>query len=136
MSRKNLDNIGMGNRLKEVRKKLGLTLEEMKNISGYSVSTLSEIERDVNNPNPRYLLLLTEKFNVNLNWLFTGKGGMFIPEFELKWDFGKDSITILKMIYLIENWEMLRYDMLGHFLKFLDENEDKIKKYLPEQGEE
>ena len=136
MSRKNLDHIGIGNRLKEVRKKLGLTLEELKNVSGYSVSTLSEIERDINNPNPRFLLLLIETFNVNLNWLFTGKGGMFTPEFELKWDFGKDSKTILKMIYLIENWEMLRYDMLGHFLKFLDENEDKIKKYLPEQGEE
>lgn len=136
MSRKNLDNIGIGNRLKEVRKKLGLTLEEMKNISGYSVSTISEIERDINNPNPRYLLLLTEKFNLNLNWLFTGKGGMFIPEFELKWDFGKDSKTILKMIYLIENWEMLRYDMLRHFLKFLDTNEDKIKKYILEEDEE
>jgi transcriptional regulator with XRE-family HTH domain len=132
MSKKNLDVIEFGGKLKEIRKALNLSLKDMEAISGYSLSSLSEIERNITNPNPKYLLLLAEKFNVNLNWLFTGKGAMFSPGFELSWDFGKDTKTILKLFYLVENCDVFRYEILKYFLEYLDSNYDKIKQYLPD----
>lgn len=136
MRKKNLDVIGIGNRLKEVRKALNLSTKDMMAISGYAFSTLSEIERNINNPGLKYLLLLVNKFNVNLNWVFTGKGAMFSPSFELRWDFGKDTKTVLKLIYLLENCDILRFEMLKDFAQYLDSNYDKIKKYLPDSDTE
>ena len=47
---------------------------------------------------------------------------MFNPDFELSWDFGKDSEVIMEMIYLIENFDLVRFEILSHYLKFKARN--------------
>lgn len=72
----------MNNRIKEVRKTLGLTLVEFSNRIGISNGALSRIETGINKPSERTLRLICSEFNVNRNWLDTSKGKMFVPQFE------------------------------------------------------
>ncbi len=105
----------IGKRLKRVRNAKDLTLKEMSRISGISVSGLGEMETGVIKPNPKYLNLLAAEFNVNLNWIFTGKGSPFLPDFEIKYEFDQDSQRIMEMIYLMEHCPQVRYEMLKNF---------------------
>lgn len=130
MGEKNLDFIDIGKRLKKIRKSLNYTLRQMSDISGFNISTISEMEAARNKPNTEYLLILSRKFNINIDWIYTGKGAMLLPDFELKFEFGKDSERVLEMIYLIENCEFVRFEILSYYLKFRDENKDKIDKFL------
>ncbi len=68
---------------------------------------------------------------VNLNWIFTGKGSPFLPDFEIKYEFDQDSQRIMEMIYLMEHCPQVRYDMLKNFSELKDTKEEMIKKYLP-----
>jgi hypothetical protein len=39
-----------------------------------------------------------------------------------KWDFGKDTGLVLKIISLIERYPEARYEILAYFLEFLDKH--------------
>jgi len=129
-----LNQVETGKRLNQVRKSLDRTLSQMSELSGFSISAIAEMENGKNNPNHDYLLLLAERFNLNLNWLFTGKGAMFLPDFEIKWDFGKDTPTAMKLVYMLENHDEFRFSALGFFSKFLKENNKKPKARKPRKN--
>ena len=113
MSEKNVINVvEIGKRLREVRKSLNLTLKDMSKMSGFVVSAVSEMELGKKRLLPEYLYLLSSRFSLNLNWLFTGSGSMFMPPIDLKWDFGKDNEDIREMIYLIDNSSYFRHEIL------------------------
>ncbi|MCK4762111.1 MAG: helix-turn-helix transcriptional regulator [Candidatus Aminicenantes bacterium] len=122
-----LDRATIGKRLRQTRKNLDLTLKEMGEMSGFVVSAVSEMELGKKRILPEYLNLLAAKFNVNLNWIFTGKGSMFLPGYELTWDFGKDNEEIEEMIYLIENSSFFRHEVLRYFMKLKAENKEELK---------
>jgi transcriptional regulator with XRE-family HTH domain len=112
--------IEIGKRLKEVRKSLNLTLNDMKELSGFSIPTISDMERAANKPNLEYLLLLANKFNVNIHWILTGKGPMY-NDININWDFGKDNGIIKELIFHLENTPAMRFSILKHFIE-LKEN--------------
>jgi len=122
----------VGNRLKKIRKSLDRTLNQMAEISRLSVSTIGEMETGKNKPNHDYLLLLANKFNINLNWVFTGKGAMVLPDFEIKWDFGQDTLLAQKLIYLLERSPEVRFSVLAFFARILETQKDSIENYLYE----
>jgi transcriptional regulator with XRE-family HTH domain len=66
-----------GTRFKQVRKKLGLTLQDMVLMTGYSMSTISGVENGHNQPSRRLRQLLIDKLDINEGWLRTGRGSMF-----------------------------------------------------------
>lgn len=66
----------MYDRLKFLRKNLGLTQAELAEKLNIGQTYLSEIERGNRNPAPQFFLSLA-MLNINLNWLFTGEGSMF-----------------------------------------------------------
>ncbi len=68
----------IGQRLKKVREKLGLTLARMGDICGISPSYISDFERGQKFPASRYMRELIYKHQVNLNHIYTGKGPLFI----------------------------------------------------------
>lgn len=67
-------------RFREVRKKLKLTLREMSGVLGIPLSTVSKYEQGVIKPGVEILSRVCVKYNVNLNWLLTGAGEMFIDK--------------------------------------------------------
>ncbi len=68
----------MNKRLKEVRKALGLTQQEFADTIGSKRNTIAKYETETNVPSTAVISLICSKFNVNEEWLRTGKGEMFL----------------------------------------------------------
>ena len=72
-----------GERLKKIRKHFNFTQEQMACELDFPVRTYASYEREENNPPYSMLLLLLEKYDVNLNWFISGNGKMFnAPKYE------------------------------------------------------
>jgi len=120
----------IGERLKAVRKALKKTQTDMSKMSGFPLSAVSEMESGDLRPQPLYLVLLARDFYVNLNWVFTGTGAMFNPDFEIKWDFGQDTQRVFDMVYLLENSPEIRYMIMIHFMDIMESKKTVVDKYL------
>lgn len=74
----------VNDRFKILRKKCGKTQSEMGKVLGLSVSGVSEIEKGRRNVTEQHLIMLSnwKERLVNIEWLRTGEGEMFlqIPE--------------------------------------------------------
>jgi transcriptional regulator with XRE-family HTH domain len=130
MSRKSvkkMDTFEIGKRLKEVRKILRLTLEEISKKTGLSKSGISYMEIGNKKPSSVYMCELSEQFNVNINWVLTGKGSMFKPDVELNLKFGEDNEIIKELIFYIENIPFARHDILRNFYKFKIDNKESVE---------
>lgn len=66
-----------GDRVKDVRKTLKLTLEEFGKKVGVTKQTVSRIENGINNLTDQMVKSICREFNVNYDWLMDGKGEMF-----------------------------------------------------------
>lgn len=66
-----------GERLKNIRRKLGLSQAELGEKLGFSKQYLSNIEADRNLMNNDKLVKLLVDFNVNINYLLAGVGEVF-----------------------------------------------------------
>lgn len=69
----------MNERIKELRKALGLTLDKFGERLGVTKQTVSRIENGINNVTDQMFKSICREFNVNENWLRTGEGEMFVP---------------------------------------------------------
>lgn len=67
----------MGERVKELRKVLGLSGEKFGEKIGVTRSAISDIERGRNGLSEQNILAICREFNVNEEWLRTGTGEMF-----------------------------------------------------------
>lgn len=121
----NVEQIGL--RLREVRKKLGKTLEQMRDITGLSTGGISEMEKGLKKPSSVYMFALKRRFDININWVLTGVGTMFSPDIELDLDFGEDNKLIQELILCIKNVDIVRLDILSYFSKFKRENPGLIQ---------
>lgn len=73
----------MNERIKELRKTLGLTLEKFGERVGVTKVAISLIENNVNSVTDQMFKSICREFNVNEEWLRDGSGEMFIiPEDE------------------------------------------------------
>ncbi|HIS89686.1 TPA: helix-turn-helix transcriptional regulator [Candidatus Avigastranaerophilus faecigallinarum] len=70
----------IGKRIKELKTILHLTSLEMANELSIPVRTIGSYERDEAQPGPKFLNALIDKFCVNINWLLSGRGNMFITK--------------------------------------------------------
>jgi transcriptional regulator with XRE-family HTH domain len=111
-------------RIKQLRTLLKMTQVNFAKQIHISQGSLGEIETGFRNVNDRIIQLICTQFNVNKNWLKTGKGGMFDKE---KPDIGLENlIEIYKKLdktlqkYLLEQSELL--------LKLNNENKISKKK--------
>ncbi|MFR6346394.1 MAG: helix-turn-helix domain-containing protein [Enterocloster aldenensis] len=67
----------MNERIKELRKSLGLTQEKFANRIGIKRNTLANYEIGRNEPIDGIVFSICREFNVNEDWLRTGEGEMF-----------------------------------------------------------
>lgn len=65
----------MNNRIKELRLDLGLSQEAFGKQIKIQRSSVSKIETGENSPSDQTISLICKEFNVNEEWLRTGKGG-------------------------------------------------------------
>lgn len=67
-----------GERLREIRKTLNLTLEKFGEKLGVGKTAISKLEKGENSITDQMMLSICREYNVNENWLRTGGGDMFI----------------------------------------------------------
>lgn len=67
----------MKDRIREIRKKMGLNMEQFANRLGVTTSTVSMIESGKRNPSSPTIKAICREFHVNEEWLTNGKGEMF-----------------------------------------------------------
>ena len=72
--------MSIGTRLKEVRKVKHLTINKMADVLSLSKGALSKIENNLSDPKASSLVSLSKQYGVNLNWLLTGQGTMFVED--------------------------------------------------------
>lgn len=70
----------MNERLKELRKALGLTQQEFAERIGSVQNTITGYETGRRIPSNQVVTLICREFNVNQDWLRTGEGEMFIEK--------------------------------------------------------
>ena len=69
-----------GERVREIRKAKGLTLDKFGDKVGVTKQTVSRIENGINNLTDQMFLSICREFAVNEQWLPTGEGEMFIEQ--------------------------------------------------------
>ena len=69
----------MKDRIKELRKSLGITQQDFANKLGLKRNTIATYEIGKATPSDRVVSDLCNKYNVNEEWLRTGEGEMFVP---------------------------------------------------------
>lgn len=69
----------MNERIKELRKVLGLSQDEFGRRLGLTRGAITNIELNKTEPKPLLIDLICREFNVNDTWLRTGEGEMFVP---------------------------------------------------------
>ncbi len=68
----------MDTRIKQIRTKLGFQQGDFARQMGVHQQQLSKYERGENKPSAEFFTKLVEKFRININWLLTGDGEMFM----------------------------------------------------------
>lgn len=105
----------MKDRLKLLRKELGLTQEKFAERLNIKRNTLANYEIGRNEPIDAVISLICREFNVNETWLRTGEGEMF-----------KERSPSDEIGYYVE--DLLEYEGHGNF--FYDMIIEMMKKYL------
>ena len=67
-----------GQRIKQVRKSLGLTLEKFGTKIGMKSNSISQLENGINSLTDSTAKAICREYNVDYIWLTTGEGDMFV----------------------------------------------------------
>ncbi len=119
---------GIGSRLREVRLRLGLSQEKMGRLLNLKKSSFGKIERGECRPTARILRNLTDKYDVSMDYVFSGRGAIFFEDGNREpGEFASDEE---EMLYLMKKVPLVRYSMLNHFQRFKIDNQDIIDKEL------
>lgn len=93
-----------GERVNEVRKSLGLTLEKFGEKLGVTKTTISRIEKGVNNLTDQMVKSICREYNVNYDYLMYGEGEMFddlpqtiVDELCVQYDLNDFDKTLVEM---------------------------------------
>lgn len=70
--------MSIGNRIIKILEVKKLTQKEFAELTGINAATLTSIKQNKYDPSAQTIIKICEIFNINANWLLTGKGEMFI----------------------------------------------------------
>ena len=93
----------IGERIKELRKSLNLTLEEFGKKLGVGKTAISKLEKSERNLTDQMALSICREFNVREEWLRDGTGDMFEPA-------ASDDLDALAKEYHLSNSEKILID--------------------------
>ena len=104
-----------GERVKEIRKSLDLTLEKFGEKLGVTKTTISRIEKGINNLTEQMTISICREYNVNYDYLIRGEGDMFddlpqtiIDELCLQYNLSDSEKAIIEMyVSLPEDFRQL-----------------------------
>lgn len=110
----------IGERIKELRKVLGISQEKFGEKLCLSRSGISNIEKGIREVNNRHIRDICREFNVNEEWLRAGKGEMFnTPD---------DLVELLS--YTVDTLNQDEQKFLINFLSMNENDRHETLKYL------
>lgn len=71
--------MGINKRIERLRMEQGLSMADFGKRIGISAQAISSIEKGVNNPSDRTIMLICREFGINEEWLKEGTGEVFAP---------------------------------------------------------
>lgn len=110
----------MNERIKQIRKQLGLTLEEFGSRIGMGKSAVSKIEKGLNGTTDQTIRSICREFEVNETWLRTGEGDMF----------DQSSSSILSRVSAEYNLSSREQAMISAFLELNAADRSAIMRYV------
>lgn len=124
----------LGERIKLIRTKAGLTQEQFAASLGMGNANLSGIESGCKNPKLSFFFNLVKIYNVSLDFLFLGIGEPTLkknnPAINPKPKPVNDIITLQDFYWFMENSSIFRDTLMGQGAKFLYDNENTIKRNI------
>ena len=117
----------MNERIKEVRKSLGLTLEKFGKALGVTKQTMSRIENGVNNVTGQMFLSVCRVYNVNEDWLRNGTGEMFNKPSD---EFGYYAEFLLEQDDMDSGLRLLIIDMIKAYVDLDDISKEVFMRYV------
>jgi transcriptional regulator with XRE-family HTH domain len=122
------DKSGFAERFAMIRKKLGFNQGDFAQKMGLSKPTILRYETDGGYPDAGTLLKLIQGYDVNINWLLTGKGDMFIKDItKMKdIDFEEYQEDMEELLYFIREVPRFRYPVLKFFIHWKVDNRELI----------
>lgn len=113
--------MAQGERVKEIRKSLSLTMERFGERIGVSKSTVSNIENENRNLTEQMTKSICREFGVDYIWLTTGEGEMFV-------DSDDDFMERIDRIMVDEN--ETRKNMIKTLLYSTDEDIETFRRLI------
>ena len=109
-----------GERIREVRKALGLTLEKFGDKLGVKKNTLSALERGVNGLTDQMAKSICREYNVSYDYLIDGEGDPFddLPQ------------TILDELCIQYELDDIDRQIIDLYISLPKELRDKVKAYV------
>ena len=102
-----------GERIREVRKALGLTLEKFGEKIGMKKNSVSQLENGKNSVTEQVVKAICREYNVDYMWLTTGDGEMFIDT---------DDDFIERINRIMEGEDEARKSLFKFMLELSDED--------------
>lgn len=109
-------------RLKELRKACKKTQIDFGKVLGISSSGIADIETGRRNVNEKHLIMLSnwDEYNVNIGWLRTGKGDMFLSD-------ETDTLELIRKEYSLTDTQL---KFVANFLRLPENEKDVIFNFL------
>ena len=114
-----------GERIREVRKALGLTLEKFGGKLGVGKTAISKLEKDERSLTDQMLRAICREYNVSYDWLLSEEGEMFsdLPQ------------TILDELCKQYDLDSLDREIIQLYLSMSEFERGILKKYIRELSE-
>ena len=99
--------MSIAKRIKEIKLVLRLTSAELADKLDIPVRTIGSYERAEAQPSPKFLSALYENMNIDVNWLLSGRGNMFLTK--------KATLDSGMLVDLQETFELSNEQVTGLF---------------------
>ena len=97
--------MNIGERIKNLRKSLNITAKDFADILQIPLRTVGSYERNEAQPSPKFFSALIDIYGININWLLTGDGSIFLNKHT---EIDESFISLLK-----DRFEMSDEDIKG-----------------------
>lgn len=114
----------MKDRFKELRKELNVTQQEFADKLKISRNFVAQIEMGSKVPSDRTIDDVCREFNVNEEWLRTGKGNMFVPGIKDK------QISAMLADVMKSGEDSFRHRLVSALVRLDDEGWDNLEKLI------
>jgi DNA-binding XRE family transcriptional regulator len=123
----------IGSRFREMRIYTGLSQKETASVLGMSQANIVRLEKGVVSPNMSICHYFKTHYNIDINWLISGRGNMVIKEKSKAVDYGEFCEEMDDLFFHLDRVPEVRLSVLKFFLGHKLENKKQIQEYIRNQ---